>query len=113
MRRSYIKDASRLFWDRVASGEDRLFLLRQFAELVIPKKRTSREVRKSFGRRLNRDYIQADEKCFVCGETAAHKHHIVQVQNGGTNMRGNFVPLCRPCHCAVHPWMVSKGVRLS
>lgn len=48
--------------------------------------------------------------CYCCQRSrAAHRHHIVQLQNGGPNIALNLVPLCESCHEAVHPWMKDRG----
>lgn len=43
--------------------------------------------------------------CFVCGGMATVRHHIITLQNGGTNNRRNVVSLCAPCHALIHPWL--------
>lgn len=43
--------------------------------------------------------------CFVCGNTATDRHHIIQLKNGGINSRKNLVSLCYGCHKQIHPWM--------
>jgi hypothetical protein len=40
--------------------------------------------------------------CFLCGEEAHHRHHMIQLQHGGVNCQRNHVPLCRTCHTEVH-----------
>jgi 5-methylcytosine-specific restriction endonuclease McrA len=47
--------------------------------------------------------------CFCCSKAqAAHTHHVVPMQNGGSNSRRNLVGLCKKCHEDVHPWMKGK-----
>jgi hypothetical protein len=43
--------------------------------------------------------------CFICFSTTTHRHHIIQIQNGGLNDADNIVPICNKCHCIIHPWM--------
>jgi hypothetical protein len=43
--------------------------------------------------------------CFVCFQITTHRHHIIQIQNGGSNEPENIIPICHECHCKVHPWM--------
>lgn len=43
------------------------------------------------------------ESCWACDEQEPeHWHHIVPLARGGDNRRENLVPLCQPCHDAVH-----------
>lgn len=44
-------------------------------------------------------------RCWVCGLRANVRHHIFQLQKGGSNHIQNMVPLCHLCHAKVHPWM--------
>lgn len=42
-------------------------------------------------------------KCVNCGSTEhIEYHHIVPLQNGGTNALSNIVPLCQRCHYLAH-----------
>lgn len=43
--------------------------------------------------------------CFACGVPATVRHHIIWIKNGGRNSRKNIIPLCRPCHAEIHPWL--------
>ncbi len=43
--------------------------------------------------------------CWVCLEPAEARHHIIELQHGGTNAKRNVIPICRGCHAEVHPWM--------
>jgi hypothetical protein len=45
---------------------------------------------------------KANLPCFICGGEWHHKHHIIQIQHGGRNLRANWVCLCRDCHREVH-----------
>jgi hypothetical protein len=51
--------------------------------------------------------LRKHHKCFVCGEQAEIRHHIIQLHHGGFNERRNLVRLCRKCHKEIHPWMKS------
>jgi 5-methylcytosine-specific restriction endonuclease McrA len=46
--------------------------------------------------------------CAVCRERADVRHHVIQLQLGGTNSLHNVVPLCHACHHQVHPWMKQR-----
>jgi hypothetical protein len=46
-------------------------------------------------------------RCFSC-RTEARKvywHHVIQVQNGGSNTPRNQIQLCARCHREIHPWL--------
>ena len=58
--------------------------------------------RKDFDEVKEDKYSMIREICFLCGEQAHHRHHIIQIQHGGQNHRGNIVALCRKCHRSVH-----------
>lgn len=43
--------------------------------------------------------------CFICGNQAQHRHHIIQLKNGGINSKKNLISACVLCHIKIHPWM--------
>lgn len=45
--------------------------------------------------------------CYACQTTERNLyfHHIIEVQNGGSNVVRNLVPLCFACHKVLHPWL--------
>lgn len=47
--------------------------------------------------------------CRVCGSAADVRHHVIQLQNGGTNGEQNIVNLCNTCHWKIHPWMKKRA----
>lgn len=53
--------------------------------------------------------IQPDHRrCFACEASHTgplYRHHIVEIQNGGSNSARNQVPLCFDCHQFIHPWL--------
>ena len=51
--------------------------------------------------------IQCDFKCWVCRERdAGHRHHVIQLQNGGAvSSARNVVLICPECHSDIHPWL--------
>lgn len=81
--------------------------LKQFAEVVI-----SGSNKKSKRRRLRERFVYSNFRlervCFACAEPATVRHHIIQLQHGGTNVATNLLPLCEECHADIHPWL--KGV---
>lgn len=46
--------------------------------------------------------------CFVCKKQATCKHHVIQIQFGGSNSNRNVVKLCAECHDKIHPWIATK-----
>ena len=98
----------RLFWAAVAgkpSQQRVLELLRAFNEVVPHRNWEKPENRKKAMRKhFTFKLLDFDEgtPCFVCGAPFNHRHHVINVRNGGGNSRKNIVPLCRKCHTAVH-----------
>jgi hypothetical protein len=42
--------------------------------------------------------------CFACGRSADRIwHHVLPLNNGGTNSARNRVRVCRECHAQIHP----------
>lgn len=94
-----------LIWDvRRYSQAERLEALKWLAQVVIERGPTW-------------DYAAVradptppalhDEACFVCTVTdmRTYRHHVIQVQHGGSNSRRNVVTLCHACHKKIHPWL--------
>mgnify|MGYP001563254859 CR=1 FL=1 len=94
------------FWssqDRV----DRVELLQWFARLVIP--RPDDWDRVSIRRVAANHQLSATE-CFCCRRRDGKRdwHHVIQIQNGGSNYVRNRVALCARCHARVHPWLPAE-----
>lgn len=98
------------FWSRVRSGEQRLGLLREYAAIVVGSQ-TAETKQKRRGRfaRSHRRGNEAGE-CWCCASHAdfRERHHVIQIQHGGTNRPDNIVSVCRDCHRAVHPWLHAR-----
>jgi 5-methylcytosine-specific restriction endonuclease McrA len=45
--------------------------------------------------------------CGNCGKSnlVLQVHHIIEIQNGGSNRLTNLRTLCNECHALNHPWM--------
>lgn len=44
--------------------------------------------------------------CVACGDYARlYFHHVIEVQNGGSNWHWNQVQICFACHEYLHPWL--------
>lgn len=89
-----------------AVGGDRIGALRRFVEIAIVRPAdwdyaAIRGASQQIGKR-----IRAVE-CFGCRGAGRlfHRHHVIQVQHGGSNYIRNMVALCEACHADVHPWL--------
>ena len=60
-----------------------------------------------------------DDKCWMCGEemndiymddNEATREHVIPVRDGGNNVYGNIVALCRSCNCKQMPVFEIAGV---
>lgn len=105
------------FWR--AQGDlaiDRLQLLRLYAMVVVsrPAEWDARAVRAEFHRLYPRPSHQGTLGCFSCFARGRrlHRHHVVQIQHGGSNDRRNLVSVCdtatgrgASCHQTLHLWM--------
>lgn len=108
-RRRYSKYKARLdlFWSQTPSSpQARHKKLRDIAKFVS-NKATARDLyvkRRSFE---SKKYgLLKLDKCYVCKEKAVHRHHLIQLQYGGTNIKKNLVGLCELCHTTIHPFML-------
>lgn len=45
--------------------------------------------------------------CYACGQRDVRliRHHIVQIQHGGSNRLRNIIAICQHCHAQIHPWL--------
>ncbi len=57
------------------------------------KRRMSEEFRQA-----RRTMIQQRTKCHECEDFATELHHIIAVEDGGTDDKANLLPLCKKCH---------------
>lgn len=103
--------ALRRFWARVLAGERRLTLLREFAAVKIAGAYLSPLVVR---RRFMRSSVARFDELTLCWSCtvmpASDRHHVIQVQHGGTNIKENVVPVCTICHGLIHPWMEVEEV---
>jgi HNH endonuclease len=90
------------FWshfNRARGRTEKLALLRQMAAVRVFNPAPYKE------RRNARLGLRVFGDCRVCSNDAKHRHHIIQVKNGGPNKLKNLILLCQACHCEIHPWM--------
>jgi 5-methylcytosine-specific restriction endonuclease McrA len=59
---------------------------------------------KRYRDKIPRDFLKLP--CFICGSNkTVVRHHMIQVQHGGTNINKNIITVCESCHEGIHPWM--------
>jgi len=56
-----------------------------------------REISAKF-KKAKRDMVERKTKCHECENYATELHHIVAVEDGGTDDIENLIPLCKECH---------------
>ena len=56
-----------------------------------------RKISKEF-KKARREMIERRTKCHECENYATELHHIVAVEDGGTDDIENLMPLCKECH---------------
>jgi hypothetical protein len=95
-----------LFWWYVKSGADRLELLKLYAVQPVTRSADWNDANIRADATARAARLSADQ-CFSCGtgDRRLYWHHVVQVQNGGSNHPRNFVAICYRCHAAIHPWL--------
>lgn len=102
------------FWNDVNAVSDRLEVLRVYAYVGVerPPGWDVAAVRAEAERLAA--LAHEDAPCFACRSLDRRLvwHHVIQLQNGGSNNRRNRVSICEACHADVHPWL-PKVHRLS
>jgi 5-methylcytosine-specific restriction endonuclease McrA len=81
----------------------RLAFLLKWAAVRKNSLLSPREVRERFQSRPWRPRVKACWCCFRVAKLV--RHHVIQIQHGGSNEGGNIVMICDWCHVEVHPWM--------
>ena len=90
------------FWTRVKYGDDRMGLLREYADyrMVWPQRKSYEQ------RREIKHEGRFFPTCFVCKSVVELcRHHIIQLQHGGSTASHNVVRICGLCHAEIHPWL--------
>ena len=101
-----IKEYLDNFW-KSAQTENRLKLLKKYAVISVCNSE-SWTVRRS---QFKENKLVKAKSCFVCNQKPYERHHIIQLQNGGTNEKRNIVALCTLCHDNIHPWLKELRVK--
>lgn len=112
------KDLLTRFWDTVEDTDQwtrarsrnrtslRLILLFELSSLIpSDPPESSREERRAEFMEDEGFKVLLKCPCWVCRKPATQRHHLIQLQNGGRNVKENVIPICTECHSEVHPWM--------
>src|SRR5262245_28952783 len=61
------------------------------------------------------DFYAQDHECLVCGERNPQAHHMLSRAQGGDDLPGNLLPLCKGCHGAFHgnPYLGPFCIRIT
>ena len=61
-------------------------------------------VKVQYARRLAKEECRkkANYICQVCGKEGIDAHHLIPVEQGGTDEQSNLICLCRSCHQKIH-----------
>jgi hypothetical protein len=94
-------------------GGSKLELLKKWAGVVAKPRKNKfqaplRERRKSCNRMTR--FEKNVDVCWSCSKTRfLIRHHVIQLQNGGSNWHLNIVRICEDCHAEIHPWLVKTN----
>lgn len=101
-----VSEAAALDQFYIEAQDDRMGALRRFAEIAIvrPADWDFDAIRWEADAHAR---IVEWERCYSCRRQKRdyHRHHIIQVQHGGSNYVRNIVVICDECHAKVHPWL--------
>ena len=102
----------KVFRDRQAqcrSIDDRFSLVKEYAALVLPDDpfhgpHCPKRTRRHYYKRRADGWAKGMTRppCWICGNTAKHRHHVIPLSGGGRNRKDNLLPLCVLCHRGVH-----------
>lgn len=97
------------FWRkmrRFTNPKTRIGLLKHLAERVYAwPENEHHDLRRQHYRDVTKNFVPIAGPCLVCGKPAECRHHIAQLQHGGTNRRSNICLICNACHSEIHPWL--------
>ena len=96
------------FWLMIREGATPITMLTWLSQVVLtrPVDWDKAVIRQIHERGSGRSCVGRDQ-CFGCCNTTArlYLHHVIEIQNGGSNAMRNLVPLCFACHKTLHPWL--------
>lgn len=85
--------------------QDRVRLLQKWAN-VVHAQVYGAELQARRQDHLDRHRRGGSAPCWCCSaRERLIAHHVVQLQNGGSNDEDNIVYICEACHAEVHPWL--------
>lgn len=90
----------RIFWKWFRNNKNKIVLLKQFSNIKLNYIPDIVFVRNEFNKSNRKKWTNA--QCYVCGKKPTIAHHIIQIQNGGLNIKLNIIRLCRNCHSEIH-----------
>lgn len=85
----------------------KLALLKQMAGIAVRRPDDWRPLRVRHEFLEKRTEYRRPTECFACRnrDRVRNWHHVIQIQNGGSNATPNLVSLCEVCHARIHPWL--------
>lgn len=85
----------------------KILILQFFSEIKVKKSgiMNPKDFRADHNLKPKIYQLKDKKECFVCLNQSFIKHHVIQLQNGGSNVQNNIVFLCEDCHCKIHPWL--------
>lgn len=98
------------FWLMMRDGAKSLTVLGWMSQVIIqrPADWNKSEIRRQHELGYGKFDVRVSKTvCYGCQATDKNLyfHHIIEVQNGGSNGVRNTVPLCFACHKILHPWL--------
>lgn len=103
------------FWTVANRTYERLSLLLHLTRVVLKRPHDWDFARVRREHEQRGDHVRvARDRCFACEfQGQLYLHHVIEVQNGGSNTPRNLVPLCFPCHQFLHPWLKDEPAATS
>jgi len=104
------------FWLMDRNGAPRPWLLEHLGHVVLnrPLDWDRAVIRRQHESGARAGTIRLNKRCcFGCshGHCALYHHHVIEIQNGGSNASRNIVPLCFDCHKRLHPWLKEQPAK--
>ena|SRR3990167_56142 len=91
---------------KTLSKEEKFQKLKHISENYKFNCAVSYEARRRFHKEYRGQWFQEWKNCFICKDSKVeHIHHIVMLNNGGTNDESNLMGICKECHKHIHSWM--------
>lgn len=109
----YRKFGTKKFYEKCYKREQRLSVLKEFADLIICYVRN--DILKPLREQFDKSDLMKSELgkwggCSCCGYFSEVRHHIISLGHGGENEKRNIILLCRVCHGEIHPWIAQPDM---